>query len=113
MTYVFYLRLPTDVQLDLKVIYVIDAGRVKETQYDPDAGMSKLVEAWVTRAAARQRRGRAGRTQPGICYKLYTKRRESSMGNFPVPEILRISLENVLLSVKAMRDEEDAIVRIS
>lgn len=47
------------------VVYVVDGGKVKETQYDADNGMQKLVEVWTSRASGRQRRGRAGRTQPG------------------------------------------------
>lgn len=47
------------------VVYVVDGGRVKETQFDAETGMQKLVEAWTSRASGRQRRGRAGRTQPG------------------------------------------------
>jgi len=47
------------------VVYVVDGGRVKETQFDAESGMQRLVEAWTSRASGRQRRGRAGRTQPG------------------------------------------------
>lgn len=47
------------------VVYVVDGGRVKETQFDAETGMQKLVECWTSRASGRQRRGRAGRTQPG------------------------------------------------
>lgn len=47
------------------VVYVVDGGRVKETQFDAETGMQKLVETWTSRASGRQRRGRAGRTQPG------------------------------------------------
>lgn len=47
------------------VVYVVDGGKVKETQYDAGNGMQKLVECWTSRASGRQRRGRAGRTQPG------------------------------------------------
>lgn len=89
------------------MIYVIDTGKVKETQYDPETNLSRLVETWVTRAAAKQRRGRAGRTQPGTCYKLYTKRQEMNMTKFPVPEILRVPLESILLAVKATREDQD------
>ena len=71
-----------------------------------------LVETWVTRAAARQRRGRAGRTQPGTCYKLYTRKQEESMTKFPVPEILRVPLENISLSVKAAREHQDVKVSV-
>ncbi|KAG2088237.1 P-loop containing nucleoside triphosphate hydrolase protein [Suillus cothurnatus] len=89
------------------VVYVVDSGRVKETGYDPESGLSLLKEQWVTRAAARQRRGRAGRTQPGVCYKLYTRKQEEKMGRFPIPEILRIPLESISLTVKVMRESED------
>ncbi|KAG1757846.1 P-loop containing nucleoside triphosphate hydrolase protein [Suillus lakei] len=85
----------------------IEDGRVKETGYDPESGLSLLKEQWVTRAAARQRRGRAGRTQPGVCYKLYTRKQEEKMGRFPVPEILRTPLESISLTVKVMRESED------
>jgi HrpA-like RNA helicase len=99
----------TSITID-DVVYVIDAGKVKETQYDPEIGLSRLVETWVTRAAARQRRGRAGRTQPGVCYKLYTRKQEENMAKFPVPEILRVPLESLSLTVKVMREEEDVKV---
>lgn len=90
------------------VVYVVDSGRVKETQYDAENGMQRLVEAWTSRASGRQRRGRAGRTQPGQCYKLYTRRTENnSMPRFPVPEILRTPLEALFLQVKAMNEETD------
>ncbi|KAG1839236.1 P-loop containing nucleoside triphosphate hydrolase protein [Suillus subalutaceus] len=89
------------------VVYVVDSGRVKETGYDPESGLSLLKEQWVTRAAARQRRGRAGRTQSGVCYKLYTRKQEEKMGRFPIPEILRTPLESISLTVKVMRESED------
>ncbi|KAG8944303.1 hypothetical protein FRC04_002023 [Tulasnella sp. 424] len=89
------------------VVYVIDAGRVKEISYDTITGISKLNETWVTKAAARQRRGRAGRTQPGECYKLYTKKQAESMIDFPIPEILRVPLDALSLQVKAAREDED------
>ena len=68
----------TSVTID-DIIYVIDGGKVKETHYDAEAGLTKLTEQWISRAAARQRRGRAGRTQPGVCYKLYTRGQEKRM----------------------------------
>lgn len=91
-------------------MYVIDVGKVKEIRYDPESNLSRLVEVWVTQASARQRRGRAGRTQPGVCYKLYTRRQENTLSDFPTPEILRISLENISLSVKASKEDRDVKV---
>lgn len=73
--------------------------------------MSRLMEIYVTQAQARQRRGRAGRVKPGKCFKLYTKDQEASMVKFPVPEMRRVPLHNLLLTVKALREEEDAQVR--
>ncbi|KAF8312159.1 P-loop containing nucleoside triphosphate hydrolase protein [Cantharellus anzutake] len=90
-----------------EVVYVVDCGKAKENQYDVGAGLSRLVETWVTKAAAKQRRGRAGRTRPGKCYKLYTRQREAAMKNFPVPEILRVPLESLSLQIKVMRENED------
>ncbi|KAG6380964.1 P-loop containing nucleoside triphosphate hydrolase protein [Boletus reticuloceps] len=96
----------TSITID-DVVYVIDGGKVKETSYNPDTGLSTLTEQWTTRAAARQRRGRAGRTKPGLCYKLYTRKHEENMSSFPVPEILRIPLESISLMVKVTRENED------
>ncbi|PPQ64076.1 hypothetical protein CVT24_008889 [Panaeolus cyanescens] len=96
----------TSITID-DVTYVIDVGRVKENRYDAEKNLSGLVETWVTQAAAKQRRGRAGRTKPGVCYKLYTKRQQQQMIKYPVPEIHRVPLESVCLSVKAAKQDED------
>ncbi|KAF1345770.1 P-loop containing nucleoside triphosphate hydrolase protein [Delphinella strobiligena] len=85
------------------VVAVIDTGRVKETSYDPVTSMVKLEEVWASRAACKQRRGRAGRVRAGTCYKLYTRNAEQTkMAERPDPEILRVPLEQLCLSVKAM-----------
>jgi HrpA-like RNA helicase len=84
------------------IVAVIDTGRVKETTFDPVSSTQKLVEAWASRAACAQRRGRAGRVQEGICYKLFTRNMESNMRERPDPEILRVPLEQLCLSVKSM-----------
>ncbi|KAL1628644.1 putative ATP-dependent RNA helicase ucp12 [Neofusicoccum ribis] len=85
------------------VVAVIDTGRVKETSFDPSNNMVKLSETWASRAACKQRRGRAGRVRAGICYKLYTRNVErEKMMERPDPEIRRVPLEQLCLSVKAM-----------
>lgn len=85
------------------VVAVIDTGRVKETSFDPSNNMVKLAETWASRAACKQRRGRAGRVRAGICYKLYTRNVErEKMMERPDPEIRRVPLEQLCLSVKAM-----------
>ena len=84
------------------VVAVIDTGRVKETSYDPQSNMVRLAETWASRAACKQRRGRAGRVRPGDCYKLYTRNAEAKMMERPEPEIRRVPLEQMCLSIKAM-----------
>lgn len=82
------------------VIYVIDSGRMKEKSYDPYNNVSTLHSAWVSKASAKQREGRAGRCQPGICYHLYSKTRAASLPDFQVPEIRRMPIEELCLQVK-------------
>ena len=84
------------------IVAVIDCGKVKETSFDPQNNMVKLEEVWASRAAHKQRRGRAGRVQAGTCYKLYTRNAENKMAERPEPEIRRVPLEQLCLSVRAM-----------
>ncbi|KAI9856436.1 MAG: hypothetical protein M1813_009092 [Trichoglossum hirsutum] len=85
------------------IVAVIDTGRVKETSFDPQNNMVKLEEVWASRAACKQRRGRAGRVKAGECYKLYTRNAETSkMMERPEPEIRRVPLEQLCLSVMSM-----------
>ncbi|KAG0001580.1 hypothetical protein BGZ79_004460 [Entomortierella chlamydospora] len=86
------------------VVYVIDSGRVKETKMENN--MTKLVETWTSFASTRQRKGRAGRTRPGIVYKLFSKRQSLKLAPQQDPEILRIPLEQLCLSVKAMGEKD-------
>ncbi|KAF1949826.1 P-loop containing nucleoside triphosphate hydrolase protein [Byssothecium circinans] len=84
------------------IVAVIDTGRVKETSYDPQNNMVRLAETWASRAACKQRRGRAGRVRAGDCYKMYTRNAEAKMNERPDPEIRRVPLEQLCLSIKAM-----------
>ncbi|KAG9236565.1 ATP-dependent RNA helicase-like protein A [Amylocarpus encephaloides] len=96
----------TSITID-DIVAVIDSGRVKETSYDPQNNMRKLEEVWASRAACKQRRGRAGRVRAGKCYKLYTRNAEQSkMMERPEPEIRRVPLEQLCLSVRAMGIKE-------
>lgn len=96
----------TSITID-DIVAVIDSGRVKETSYDPQNNIRKLEEVWASRAACKQRRGRAGRVQAGKCYKLYTRNAEmSKMMERPEPEIRRVPLEQLCLSVRAMGIKE-------
>src|SRR5262249_52610398 len=84
------------------IVAVIDTGRVKETSFDPKSNMVKLEEVWASKAACKQRRGRAGRVRAGKCYKLFTQNTEEKMAESPEPEIRRTPLEQLCLSVKAI-----------
>jgi ATP-dependent RNA helicase DHX36 len=63
------------------VVYVVDSGRVKEKSYCPHTAVSTLQQAWVSRASAHQRRGRAGRCQPGVCFHMYSRTRYAPCAN--------------------------------
>jgi ATP-dependent RNA helicase DHX36 len=92
----------TSITID-DVVFVIDSGRVRETQYDPSSRMSSLVTAWCSRASSRQRRGRAGRVREGYCFHLYSSARESKLADFTTPEILRTPLDALCLQIKILR----------
>ncbi|KDN52913.1 P-loop containing nucleoside triphosphate hydrolase protein [Tilletiaria anomala UBC 951] len=91
-----------------EISYVIDTGKVKEQRFDAQSGLSRLLEVWASRAACKQRRGRAGRTREGECFKLFSRfTEERKMALQQTPEIRRVPLENLFLQVKAMREDED------
>ncbi|XP_058194866.1 probable pre-mRNA-splicing factor ATP-dependent RNA helicase DEAH4 [Rhododendron vialii] len=85
------------------VVYVIDSGYVKQRQYNPSTGMYSLDVVPISRVQADQRAGRAGRTRPGKCYRLYTSTvyHEDLMGA-TVPEIQRSSLAGTVLYLKSL-----------
>ncbi|KAL2753890.1 hypothetical protein ACRALDRAFT_2043028 [Sodiomyces alcalophilus JCM 7366] len=91
----------TSITID-DIVAVVDSGKVKQTTFDPQNNMRKLEETWASLAACKQRRGRAGRIQAGKCYKLFTRRLEQQMAERPEPEIRRVPLEQMCLSVRAM-----------
>lgn len=71
---------------------VIDSGLARRAQFDPRSGMTRLVTTRVSRAAAEQRRGRAGRLAPGICYRLWPEQGDARLKPFTPPEILEADL---------------------
>ena len=66
---------------------VIDSGLARVPRFEPDAGVTRLETARVSRAAADQRRGRAGRTEPGVCFRLWDEPQTRSLPAYPEPEI--------------------------
>jgi ATP-dependent RNA helicase DHX36 len=91
----------TSVTID-NVTVVIDTGRAKEKSYDPHLKLSSLKENWISQSSARQRKGRAGRTRSGVCFRLYSSRRHDSLPIFQESEMLRSSLEELALMCKIM-----------
>ncbi|EGD94734.1 ATP dependent RNA helicase [Trichophyton tonsurans CBS 112818] len=80
---------------------VIDTGKEKVMRFDERRQISKLVEVFVARANAKQRRGRAGRVQEGICFHLFSKyRHDKLLSDQQTPEMLRLSLQDLILRVK-------------
>ncbi|XP_073961229.1 ATP-dependent RNA helicase DHX30-like [Choristoneura fumiferana] len=88
------------------VVFVVDSGAHKENRLVEGTGTASLESVWVSRAGARQRAGRAGRVQPGHCYKLYTKEKEDDFAPFTTPEILRVPLEQTVLDCKTYAPDE-------
>ncbi|KAG6356681.1 hypothetical protein INS49_014555 [Diaporthe citri] len=83
--------------------YVFDCGRSKERKYDHLTGVQSFEVGWISKASASQRSGRAGRTGPGHCYRLYSSAvYERDFQEFAEPELLRIPIEGVVLQLKAM-----------
>ncbi|KAL7980646.1 hypothetical protein Chor_001800 [Crotalus horridus] len=91
----------TSVTID-GVRFVVDAGKVKELSYDSKAKLHRLQEFWISRASAEQRKGRAGRTGPGVCYRLYAESDYDNFAPYPVPEIQRVALDALILQMKSM-----------
>jgi ATP-dependent RNA helicase DHX29 len=83
---------------------VIDSGKHREMRFDEKRQLSKLVECFVARSNAKQRRGRAGRVQNGMCWHLFTRHRHDQLlAEHSIPEILRLSLQDLALKLKVMK----------
>jgi ATP-dependent RNA helicase DHX29 len=80
---------------------VIDIGKHKEMRFDERRQLSRLTQSFISRANAKQRRGRAGRVQEGLCFHLFTKyRHDTLMAEQQTPEMLRLSLQDLVMRVK-------------
>ncbi|KAF9940764.1 DEAH-box ATP-dependent RNA helicase prp22 [Modicella reniformis] len=85
------------------ICFVVDSGFVKQKMYDPTTGMDALLVVPISKAAATQRAGRAGRTRAGICFRLYSRESfETEMDDETVPEIKRTGLTGTVLSLKQL-----------
>ncbi|KAG5155920.1 hypothetical protein JHK82_013889 [Glycine max] len=85
------------------VVFVVDIGKAKETSYDALNNTPCLLPSWISKAAARQRRGRAGRVQPGECYHLYPRCVYDAFADYQLPELLRTPLQSLCLQIKTLQ----------
>ncbi|MFH4980195.1 hypothetical protein AB6A40_006904 [Gnathostoma spinigerum] len=91
----------TSVTID-QIRFVIDSGKVNLVTYDQKTGIHSLREYWTSKASADQRKGRAGRTGPGVCFRLYSRDQFLKMDDFTVSEINRVSLESLAMQIVNM-----------
>ncbi|OTA57274.1 P-loop containing nucleoside triphosphate hydrolase protein [Hypoxylon sp. EC38] len=84
------------------IVYVIDSGFVKLRAFDPRTGIESLTATPVSKASASQRAGRAGRTKPGKCFRLYTEKTFLALPEANIPEIQRSNLAPFILQLKAL-----------
>jgi ATP-dependent helicase HrpB len=78
---------------------VVDSGVARVPRYEPDIGLTRLETVRASRAAVDQRRGRAGRTEPGVCYRLWDEPQTASLAAYTQPEILSADLSSLVLDV--------------
>jgi ATP-dependent RNA helicase DDX35 len=85
------------------ITHVIDCGFAKTPYFDPKTGFERLIVAPISRASANQRAGRAGRVQPGKCFRLYTEKYfADTMQDTTPPEVMRTNLTSFILTLKAL-----------
>jgi ATP-dependent helicase HrpB len=93
------------------IAIVVDSGFARVPAYDPATGLTTLETRRVSRAAADQRRGRAGRLGPGICYRLWTEGQTGALPAFDTPEILSADLSGLVLDLASWGVSDPATLR--
>lgn len=81
------------------IVYVIDSGLELNVKFNPEININVMTKNFITQAQMTQRKGRAGRTKPGVCFHLYTPLEQSNTLKYPEPEIKCIDLKNICLSM--------------
>uniref|UniRef100_A0A493TAM6 RNA helicase n=1 Tax=Anas platyrhynchos platyrhynchos TaxID=8840 RepID=A0A493TAM6_ANAPP len=84
------------------VVFVIDSGKMKEKSFDALSCVTMLKTVWISKASAIQRKGRAGRCRPGVCFRLFSRLRFQNMLEFQTPELLRMPLQELCLHTKLL-----------
>jgi pre-mRNA-splicing factor ATP-dependent RNA helicase DHX15/PRP43 len=89
------------------IVYVIDPGFAKQKMYNPRLRVESLLVSPISKASAKQRAGRAGRTRPGKCFRLYTEKAfAKELKENTYPEILRSNLSSVVLTLKKLKIDD-------
>ncbi|PWA60265.1 RNA helicase HrpA [Artemisia annua] len=91
----------TSITID-DLVFVIDCGKAKEASYDALNNAPCLLPSWISKVSAKQRRGRAGRVQPGECYHLYPRCVYDAFAEYQLPQILRTPLQSLCLQIKSL-----------
>ncbi len=89
---------------------VIDSGQQRRAVFNPNSGMNRLVTTRVSKASAEQRKGRAGRIEPGVCYRLWSEAEQAALAEFTPPEILEADLASLVLELAQWGAREPAAV---
>ena len=92
----------TITKANCKKSFLIINPQVKEMSYDSSAKMRRLQEFWISRASAEQRKGRAGRTGPGVCFRMYAESDYDSFSEYSTAEIQRVPLDSLVLQITAL-----------
>lgn len=90
------------------VTAVVDSGQARISRFDPGVGLDRLELDWISRSAADQRSGRAGRTAPGVCLRLWTPARERTLSAEDEPEVRRVDLARAVLELAAWGERDPA-----
>ena len=86
------------------IVFIIDAGLEYTASYDPSLRVRKLLESNIAQSAVKQRKGRAGRTQPGYCFHLYNEREYSQFEHYPIPAIEKQDITTNILDLLRMKE---------
>ena len=86
------------------IVFIIDAGLEYTASYDPSLRVRKLLESNIAQSAVKQRKGRAGRTQPGYCFHLYNEREYSQFEHYPIPAIEKQDITMNILDLLRMKE---------
>uniref|UniRef100_H2Z8B9 RNA helicase n=1 Tax=Ciona savignyi TaxID=51511 RepID=H2Z8B9_CIOSA len=89
----------TSITID-DIVYVIDCGKIKIRKFEAGKNINSLNADWLTRANAKQRKGRSGRVQEGVCFHLFSRLQERKLDEYMIPEILRSPLDQLCLHIK-------------